>query len=98
MKIKTTLVSIIAAFAFVSLAGCATYKATLTNAQGHSITCEAAGKNGILTGSYLRSGFDDCVAKAEAHGYSTNSGAKDSQAPSAPLSCPAGYTCKPKNQ
>jgi len=51
------------------LSGCATYKSTLTNAQGQTMTCEASGKNGIITGPMLRQGFDDCVNAAEAKGY-----------------------------
>ncbi|MHB1249389.1 MAG: hypothetical protein ACYCZL_08345 [Polaromonas sp.] len=53
----------------LNLAGCATYKTTLTDANGRKITCEASGKNGLLTGYYLRSGFDNCVKNAEAHGF-----------------------------
>jgi len=49
--------------------GCATYKQTLTNAKGESVTCEASGKTGIVSGYYLRKGFEDCVADARAKGY-----------------------------
>jgi hypothetical protein len=55
-----------------SLCGCATYETTLTNAQGQTATCKASGKNGIVTGYYLRKGFDDCVDKAKAAGYTEN--------------------------
>jgi len=51
------------------VSGCATYKTTLTNAQGQTVTCEASGKNGIVTGHYLRSGFEDCVNNAKASGF-----------------------------
>jgi hypothetical protein len=51
------------------LTGCATYKTTLTNAKGESITCEASGHAGIISGSYLKAGFQDCVNAAEAKGY-----------------------------
>ena len=51
------------------LASCATYETTLTNAQGQTVTCKASGKSGIVTGYYLRKGFDDCVDKAKADGY-----------------------------
>ena len=44
---------------------CATYKTTVTDPQGRSITCEASGKSGLITGIYLRQGFDDCVAAAK---------------------------------
>ena len=54
----------------VTLAGCASYKRTMTDSQGHTLTCEASGKAGIVTGIYLRQGFDNCVAAAEAKGYS----------------------------
>ena len=53
----------------LALGGCVTYKATLTNAQGQTMTCEASGKNGLITGPMLRQGFDDCVNVAEAKGY-----------------------------
>ena len=51
------------------LSGCATYKKTMTDAQGRTITCEASGKSGIVTGYYLRKGFEDCVDDAKAQGY-----------------------------
>ena len=55
---------------FASLvAGCATYEQTLTNAQGHSVTCKASGKNGVITGHYLREGFEQCVDQAKQAGY-----------------------------
>lgn len=55
--------------ALSALAGCATYKTTLTDAQGRTVTCEASGKSGIVTGYYLRRGFEDCVANAKAQGF-----------------------------
>jgi len=51
------------------LGACATYKATLTNEQGQTVTCEASGKSGIITGSYVRGAFDDCIAAAKAQGF-----------------------------
>jgi len=53
----------------LALAACATYQETLTNAQGQKVTCEAHGKNGIVTGLWLRQGFDHCVHQAQAAGY-----------------------------
>ncbi|MGO9614584.1 MAG: hypothetical protein ACLPX5_16335 [Dissulfurispiraceae bacterium] len=52
-----------------ALASCATYKTTLTDAQGRTITCEASGKSGIVTGYYLRRGFEDCISAAKAQGF-----------------------------
>lgn len=52
------------------LSGCATYRTKLTNAQGQTTTCEASGKNGIVSGYYLRKGFEDCIDRAHAAGYS----------------------------
>ena len=52
-----------------ALSGCSTYKTTLTNAQGETLTCEASGKNGIITGYYLRKGFEDCINAAKAQGF-----------------------------
>lgn len=59
---------ILALMAF-AVAGCASYKQTLTNASGQTVTCEASGHSGIITGQYLKEGFDKCVANAEAQGY-----------------------------
>lgn len=58
------------ALSLIALAGCATYRQTLTNAQGQTITCEASGKSGVVTGYYLRKGFEECVDRAHAAGYS----------------------------
>jgi hypothetical protein len=52
-----------------AFAGCATYRTTLTNAQGQTVTCEASGKSGVVTGYYLRKGFEDCIDRAHAAGY-----------------------------
>ncbi|MBV8665448.1 MAG: hypothetical protein JO269_03095 [Burkholderiaceae bacterium] len=60
---------LIITFVAVTLTGCASYKQTLTNAQGQSITCEASGHAGIVTGQYLKEGFDKCVSEAENKGY-----------------------------
>jgi hypothetical protein len=56
----------------VGLAGCTTYETKLTNAQGQQITCKASGKAGLITGLYLRQGFQQCVSNAEANGYGSN--------------------------
>jgi len=53
----------------VGVAGCASYKQTLTDEQGRTVTCEASGKSGIITGIYLRQGFEDCIAAAKVNGY-----------------------------
>ena len=53
----------------ISLAGCASYSTTLYNKKGEKITCEASGKNGIITGYYLKQGFDDCVNAAKKQGF-----------------------------
>lgn len=60
---------IIATVSITVLAGCATYKTTLTNAKGETVTCEASGKSGIITGYYLRQGFEDCISAAKAQGF-----------------------------
>ena len=56
----------IALLGVMSSAGCVTYQTTLINAQGQTITCEARGKSGIVTGY---GGFEDCVAAAKAQGF-----------------------------
>jgi homoserine dehydrogenase len=33
------------------------------------MTCKTSGKNGVVTGYYLRKGFEDCVDRAKAAGY-----------------------------
>jgi hypothetical protein len=53
-----------------TLTGCATYETTLTDAKGQTMTCKASGKNGLVSGYFLRKGFEDCVDKARAAGYS----------------------------
>lgn len=63
---------IILAISLTALTGCATYKSTLTNAKGETVTCEASGKNGIITGYYLRKSFDDCLSNAKARGFIEN--------------------------
>lgn len=65
---RTLLLLTIAASA-LAISGCATYQTTLTNAKGEQITCKASGKSGIITGLYLRQGFQKCVSDAEAAGY-----------------------------
>ena len=64
--IRATIVVIVAP---PMLAGCATYKQTLTDSGGHTVTCEASGKSGIVTGLWLRQGFEDCVNSADGAGY-----------------------------
>jgi hypothetical protein len=56
-----------------AFAGCATYKSTMTDAQGRTVTCEASGKSGIVTGYYLRRGFEDCITDAKAQGFKEGS-------------------------
>lgn len=57
----------------VTLAACATYEATLTNAQGQSMTCERFGPSGILSGYLLIQGlrekFDNCIKDAKRRGF-----------------------------
>ena len=60
---------IIAIVSVTALTGCAHYKTTLTNAQGETVTCEASGKSGVITGYYLRRGFEDCISAAKAQGF-----------------------------
>jgi len=60
---------IMLSLALVLVSGCASYKSTLTNAQGQTVTCEASGKSGLVTGHYLRRGFEDCIAAAKAQGF-----------------------------
>ena len=50
---------------FALALSCATYKATLTNSKGQTMTCEASGK-----GCGVKSSFDECVAAAKSAGYS----------------------------
>ena len=38
--------------------GCASYQTVLRNKNGETITCEASGKSGIITGYYLKEGFE----------------------------------------
>ena len=61
------------------ISGCATYKTTLTNAKGETVTCEASGHAGIVTGHYLREGYEECVNNAKANGYQEGSGQKSQQ-------------------
>lgn len=62
---KATLVLI----ATVSIAGCASYKTTLANSKGETMTCESSGKNGLITGYLVRKRFDDCVDDARSKGF-----------------------------
>ena len=66
MQIKLIILAIVS---ITALSGCATYKTTLTNAQGETVTCEASGKSGFVTGYYLRRGFEDCVNAAKSQGF-----------------------------
>ena len=61
-----TLFSLILA---TQLLGCATHIATLTDDKGQSITCEASGKAGIISHTYLEEGFRDCVEAARSRGF-----------------------------
>lgn len=56
------------------LSACATYRATLTDEKGRTVTCEASGKSGIITGAHVRGAFDDCMAAAQANGYKVAAG------------------------
>jgi len=73
--------SVCVSLSLTVLAGCATYKTTLTDAQGRTVTCEASGKSGIITGYYLRRGFEDCIAAAKTQGFNQGQNGKmeDSQ-------------------
>lgn len=62
--------SFTAACLTATLTACATHTATLTDAQGQTVTCEASGKAGTATHYYLREGFNDCVEAAKAQGFS----------------------------
>jgi len=66
MQIKLIIFAIVSVTA---LTGCAHYKTTLINAQGETVTCEASGKSGPVTGYYLRRGFEDCINAAKAQGF-----------------------------
>jgi hypothetical protein len=66
----------LALVAAAALAGCATYEESITNAQGQTVTCKASGKNGVITGYYLREGFQQCVDQAKAAGYMETQPAK----------------------
>lgn len=66
MQIKLIIIAIVS---ITALIGCAHYKTTLTNAKGETVTCEASGKSGFITGYYLRRGFEDCISAAKAQGF-----------------------------
>ena len=55
------------------LSGCATYEATLINAQGQNQTCERFGPSGMITGYFLIQGlrdkFDSCFDDAKRRGF-----------------------------
>ena len=51
MQIKLIVIAIVS---ITALIGCAHYKTTLTNAKGETVTCEASGNSGFITGYYLR--------------------------------------------
>ncbi len=53
----------------LACAGCASYKTTLTNAQGDIRSCEARSYDGTVTGQVPKQAFDACVANAIAAGY-----------------------------
>lgn len=53
----------------IMLSACASYHETLTNAKGQSVTCEASGHAGIITGFYLKESFRSCIDDARAHGF-----------------------------
>ena len=72
-------------FALAFIEGCAYYRTTLTDDQGRTVTCEASGKNGIITGQMLSNTFQNCVEDAKARGYREGSSpgvtAQSSEAP-----------------
>jgi hypothetical protein len=70
MKLANSILTI--SLLTLGIAGCTTYQTTLTNAQGQTVTCKASGKAGLVTGLYLRQGFQQCVSNAEAHGYGSS--------------------------
>lgn len=66
MKIKLITMAV---FSVMVLAGCAHYKTTLTNEKGETVVCEARGKAGPVSGSYLVRGYEACVNAAKANGF-----------------------------
>lgn len=53
------------------IAGCAAIpvqQTTLVNASGGSVTCKQVGR-GIVSYGVGKSIYEDCIAKAKAHGY-----------------------------
>lgn len=66
MKIKLIIIAFVSVMV---LAGCAHYKTTLTNEKGETVVCEASGKTGPVSGSYLIRGYEACVNAAKANGF-----------------------------
>ncbi|MDY0094922.1 MAG: hypothetical protein RBT80_19680 [Candidatus Vecturithrix sp.] len=66
MKIKLIIMAVVS---ILVLAGCAHYKTTLTNEKGETVVCEASGKTGPVSGSYLVRGYEVCVNAAKANGF-----------------------------
>ena len=97
MKNLKSVAPIASALALLTLSSCATYKTTLTNAQGQTMTCEASGKSGLITGIYLRQGFEQCVSNAQAQGYSAKPVASSTPPSTHTPECPPGYTCTPNS-
>lgn len=60
---------LVVALTTLSVSGCASYQTVLKNKKGETITCEASGKSGIITGYYLKEGFDSCVNSARKAGF-----------------------------
>lgn len=87
-------VTMLACAVAAALSACATYKQTLTDAEGRTVTCEASGKAGILSGARLRSAFDECIADAKARGYTADTGrsapASSTEPPAHPATRAAG--------
>lgn len=52
-----------------TLGACATYKTTLSNEQGQTITCEASGISLMIAGNHLRKGFERCLESAKGRGF-----------------------------
>lgn len=60
---------VVVAMATLLISGCASYQRVLKNKKGETITCQASGKSGIITGYYLKEGFDSCVNNARKAGF-----------------------------
>jgi hypothetical protein len=68
MRSQTVTMALVA-MSVLSLSGCVTDKAVLTNAQGQTLTCETKGRIGIVSGVRLHLKQQRCIKKAEGEGY-----------------------------